>query len=678
MLLFVVSACAGLFSFFHPTFLSGFAFIQTDPGDTRLNNYILEHSYQWVTGNPLHSKFWTLPVYFPAVNTAAYSDILLSPAPIYWLFRLVGFLPDTAFQLWMCAMALLDFLFAMLLFKKGMGLSAPAAIGGSYVFAFSGIRANQLNIPQLLPQFFSIFAIFCLFKIFEKNGSHERKKIWIVLFPLSVVLQLYAGFYLAFFLCFGLLVTLIVALAFRDSRAAILAVVKSHRRTIVLSLGLAAFISAWPILHYLASQHEVGTRKWEEISSMIPRAKSWLNTGPENLVYKWSRDYIDFSKLPTEPEQRICPGPVTFVIALLGFVGALRFSWARVVLISCGTIAALAFLYPGDWSPWTGVLWLIPGAGAIRAVARISFLLLIGLSMGTALFLNGIRRQYVLILLVVVMGLEQVQTTPSYNKEEIRSEVAQIAKHIPANCKSFYFAIGLSPDKKPRPWFEYQIDGMWAEIASGIPTVNGFSGNMPPDWWPLWDPVIKTGADLTRLHLSIFKWADLNGLSKDDICMVPVLYGADAALEPEFGPVDLKMGQGDSRVYLGEGWGEDEWDRDVSWVWAVGQFATLYVPMKKDADYVMGISCAPIPIPGRKQEMIVRINGTELTRLRLEKGANTYRIPIPAAMVKNYDKVQFLFAYAVSPAMLGEAPDTRRLAVSFDRITFTPSEQGQK
>src|SRR5207245_509015 len=39
----------GLWTAFHPTLASGFARLQSDPGDTLLNHYILEHSWRWLT-----------------------------------------------------------------------------------------------------------------------------------------------------------------------------------------------------------------------------------------------------------------------------------------------------------------------------------------------------------------------------------------------------------------------------------------------------------------------------------------------------------------------------------------------------------------------------------------------------------------------------------------------------
>ena len=58
----------GLGCFFYPTWSTFFQNIQTDPGDTRFNNYVLEHGFQWISGNPVHKDFWSPPIFFPTKN----------------------------------------------------------------------------------------------------------------------------------------------------------------------------------------------------------------------------------------------------------------------------------------------------------------------------------------------------------------------------------------------------------------------------------------------------------------------------------------------------------------------------------------------------------------------------------------------------------------------------------
>ena len=212
----------GISAFFHPMILSRFALVQTDPGDTRFNNYILEHSYQWILGNPLHKSFWDCPIFYPCTNATAFSDMLLGSAPIYWFWRILSFLPDTSFQLWMIAVGILNFLASFIFLRRGLGLSLIASAGGAYLFSFASMRGTQLNYPQLLPQFFTMIALFCICRMFahlpeQEIYSNRRQWFWTAVFAAAVACQALAGIYLGFFLFLGLMIALAVSLVFRET-----------------------------------------------------------------------------------------------------------------------------------------------------------------------------------------------------------------------------------------------------------------------------------------------------------------------------------------------------------------------------------------------------------------------------------------------------------------------------
>src|SRR5207248_331335 len=98
----------GLCSAFHPTLFSGFARVQTDPGDTLLNHYILEHSWRWLTQPDYAGTLWSPPFFAPTPLTLAYSENLLGTAPLYWLLRTLC--PELlAFQLWVMLVSALTF-----------------------------------------------------------------------------------------------------------------------------------------------------------------------------------------------------------------------------------------------------------------------------------------------------------------------------------------------------------------------------------------------------------------------------------------------------------------------------------------------------------------------------------------------------------------------------------------
>src|SRR5262245_22439071 len=56
----------GLMMAHHPMLLSGLQRVQVNLGDTRFNNYVLEHAYRWLIGARHHGEFWNPPFYYPA------------------------------------------------------------------------------------------------------------------------------------------------------------------------------------------------------------------------------------------------------------------------------------------------------------------------------------------------------------------------------------------------------------------------------------------------------------------------------------------------------------------------------------------------------------------------------------------------------------------------------------
>ena len=287
--MFLFFLALGLSVAFYPTISSGFRLMQTDIGDTRFNNYIMEHGYQWISGNILHNKFWSPPFFFSYPNVAAYSDILLGSAPIYWFFRSVGFMTDTSFQLWTIAVSVFNYISMHCLLRNGFCVSSIASVGGAYLFTFASIRLNQFSHPQLLPQFFTVMVLYFLIKGFlssrEKISCLGTKFPWLGLVPVFSVLQIYAGFYLGWFLFLGLVTMATLSMFIKSTRRELFFVVKHNFTSLLAAILISMVALSWMVYHYL--QAPIVTRDWKEISSMIPRLISWVNFGPDNIGLGW-------------------------------------------------------------------------------------------------------------------------------------------------------------------------------------------------------------------------------------------------------------------------------------------------------------------------------------------------------------------------------------------------------
>ena len=109
--------------------------------------------------------------------------------------------------------------------NKGPRLSVGSAALGAFLFAFGSSRVVQIEHAQLLPHFFAPLALLSLFHIF-RAGNASSSAPWIALFYLSLVGQLYAGFYLGWFTGLSLGACFLVGLARRDTRELILRVLQ--------------------------------------------------------------------------------------------------------------------------------------------------------------------------------------------------------------------------------------------------------------------------------------------------------------------------------------------------------------------------------------------------------------------------------------------------------------------
>src|SRR5438309_1050388 len=99
LLLYLALLGYGLGFAFSPTLFSGFRRLQTDPGDTLLNHYFLEHSWRCVSQRDYKGTLWSPPFFYPAKGVLGYSDNLFGAAPVYWLLR-VPCDEVAAYQLW--------------------------------------------------------------------------------------------------------------------------------------------------------------------------------------------------------------------------------------------------------------------------------------------------------------------------------------------------------------------------------------------------------------------------------------------------------------------------------------------------------------------------------------------------------------------------------------------------
>jgi len=514
-------AAAGTVMACYPILFSGFARMQNDPEDTRLIHYMLEHDYLWLVRAPLHRDLWSPPIFYPEANTAAYTELTLGLLPLYAPWRAVGLAPDTAFQSWILTSLLLNFAAIYFFLRRCLAVRPVAASFGSFLFAFGSPRLNQLNHQFMLPQFFTVLAVFAVWRLFQihaTNENHHRCVAWIAALASSVAAQIYATYALGWFLCFALLIAFALAMAMRSTRGQIASVLRAHWRAIALIAAVAAAALTPLGLHYLEAARAVGFRQFWEAEGMLPRFQSWFYMGEENWLYGWTAGRGSFAYLPVEWEQRLGLGLVTTAVVGWALIRERRRPGIRILIGTWLAILLTATMYRWGFSPWKWIFKLVPGANGIRAVARIGILALIPASIGLALFADRRREpkwKALAFSLSAFCLLEQGRRSLSYDKQTVRTAVSRVAARIDPACRAFFCVC-----QDDRAADECQLDGMWAGLQAKLPTVNGTSGNNPARFEPLSENKTRTEADEARLKAALETWLRAHRKEGLNVCWV--------------------------------------------------------------------------------------------------------------------------------------------------------------
>lgn len=540
----------GLLVAHHPMIITGLARIQGDTGDTRLINYILEHGYRWLMSKPGHESLWDPAFYYPVKNALAYSDTLLGVLPFYAIWRIVGIQPDTAFQLWWLTISSLNYLVVYFFIRRLFGLSPLASALGAFLFAFGGPRISQVGHQQLFAHFYIVIGIYALVRTFQINRASpgdKRPILWISLFFACLVAQIYAGFYFGWFFLFCLVIAFVWAIIIARYRAPLLSVLRNYATSIAALVLFSAAVMAPMIGHYLEAARSIGYPDSSQASLMNPRLYSWVYSGPFSWVYKWMFYVQPFKSLYMDQEHRLGLGLVTSFIVLYGLYQKRNDSLVRLFILVSLTIFLLVTTFPLDLSLWTYLREVIPGAKAIRAVARVGMLLLIPASLGFAFFIEAVQKKGFIWLtggIVLVCMLEQGRTDPSFTKYPIRSHIESISEEIDFDCKAFLYAPYRPMDSAEIPLIVWNIknsmDALWAQMETGIPTINGY-GYIPSGW--LFEEInTQTVEDKRRIRHVLFDWGKIWNLNAEKICLIEK-------------PVDIGWSRGSLLYFLSEKYG---------------------------------------------------------------------------------------------------------------------------
>jgi hypothetical protein len=539
----------GTWQFHIALFSSGFDLFPGDQGDARSYVYIAEHWYQFLLG---HGELLSPSMFHPVKGSLGYADPKAGHALLYSLLRLADFDMFSALAVPIVLFSFLNFLACFILLNRVLHFNAVASCVGAIFFAFNSPRLNHPGHLSLQPVLFlPLVAIFVVQFVRNAAALNQKKALRLLLLAaLSLDLQLVTALYPGWFFIFWSFLFLVLSFSFPATRLFLLATIRRFWPALIGG-ATVFFAGLLPLaLIYLPVARSVGPRPYHLVSPLIPEFWSLLIMGERNYI--WGR--ISAALWQMHP---LSSTEHNIGIGLIPSVAWLAISaWAiwmlkksatghltlprkpselpnpemndlslSVAILATNLFYLIGMKYWNDISPWYYVYQFFPGANGFRSVAR--YVTVLALPMGVAfafvvhLALEKISAQKKILLrwcltcavfMLASFGLaEQFGRAAAFSKSAATARLDKLAAKLPDNCSSFY--VVAAPVRRPGK-YEYQIDAMLVSIMRGVPTLNGYSGHVPPGW-------SLREVEAPDYEENVKRWIDLHDLD-GHICQLEI------------------------------------------------------------------------------------------------------------------------------------------------------------
>jgi hypothetical protein len=495
----------GLFQTFRPTWVSGFALVQTERGDGMLNHYILEHSWQVLVNPEYPGSLFSPPCFYPEPATLWYSEHMLGAAPAYWGLRLI-FPAEASYQAWQILLTALNFAAFALVLRWLRSPHAVAILGG-YLWAFGLVHIDQIKHQQMIPRFWVPLALYHAWAFVialrsDPRGAAPGEPTGPSATPLrhlagmlgAVFFQSVSCVYTGWFLATGLATFLPVAVLLRPGGfRGLFRFLRVDWLRVGIVVGVWGVAMAAAFVPYVVVNRGVD-RSYVECLGLIPTASAWL-TGPPGTI--WEETTAPWRLLVNE-ECRLFCGFGVYLLVLLA-AGALLANLPRRSAPPEYALATAALLVAVVWVALTlthepartSSLWEyarhIPGGKAIRCVSRVyitvygfgTLAALVWLARVTARIRPPVRD----ILLAVVAGAciveQQGYDPPAFEKPDFYPIADRVAVELRKGDAGYVVPRYTDTKGQPLVGVYGEVLAMWAGLRANVPVVNGYSGRVP-------------------------------------------------------------------------------------------------------------------------------------------------------------------------------------------------------
>ncbi len=503
MLVTGLAFAAGVLYFFWPSFIDSFSQLSGDLGDGRLLNTVAEHWYLVVRGT---SAWRDMEMYYPQRGVLGYGDALVLFAPPYIALRLAGVPYLYAYAATLVVILGTGYAATVWFLRRVIGVGTSVAIAGALMFAFSNMNMLKLGHSQLYAAAFVPLVLGLLWLATARlTKGHTDFCRPAVAFAILLPLLLYTGFYIGWYT--GLFVAIwglvLLATKRRVEPATVLAFFRQVReqRIVLAGLVLVLAIALLPfVLTYLPVLRDIGGRSWDEVKLSLPSFGDFINVGSWNYAWGWLARGVVPPDRPLAHELWLGM-PVLLMASFL-----IVQSWLALRLVRSGrggqtlsqrdqAVFAMGIATLIGWvmmvevnniSLWKFVFGGLPGGSAIRAVFRYQFVLHFAVIVVVAIGLDRVRRlrRFRIAFVIALAALPAEQLTANRSRFEVRETNRRLAA-IPAPpvaCR--FFLIERERDGAKRPAFHLQVEAVVIAQKTGLPTINGYSANLPPFWGP--------------------------------------------------------------------------------------------------------------------------------------------------------------------------------------------------
>ena len=494
----IIFLCVGIIIL---TQMTGYDFskLPGDMGDTRFNQYVLEHFYQFITNRT--TSFWNAPFFYPFKNTIAFSDSHLGSAPIYSFFRFIGFNQNTSLQIWIIIGYITNLLVAnTILFKLGMKPLSAAL--GAFLFSFGLPVMAQENHIQLTYRFCVPLVSFFFWKF-----SNKPKLTSALFLIICLTMQFYFSIYIGFFLVLLVLIMIFMIPVFLSSPSQIrffgfwknilvnawIFSSEKERKLFLLGLIVCFFSMGFLLIpHYSASQTYGFSRTPEEIKMMLPQPQSYFLADHSKF---WNGNRFIFPSIPMQHEHQLFIGLSSSILILIGLMTKKSYKFNKFVLLNiiCAFLLVIYTIRIRDFSIYQFFAFL-PIFSSIRSVSRIILVLIWPISIFTTAAYDSFLRKkqknifhwLIIISIPVFLIFESlIYDNYTYSIKDSQSRLDKYIKQINETKENInedsILYIGFEWDEK---WYMSELDGMLLAQELGISTLNGYSGNFPYEYQP--------------------------------------------------------------------------------------------------------------------------------------------------------------------------------------------------